>query len=171
MFKFISLRNKKGFSTVEVLATAFVFSIAMMAIGGIFARGIYLQRRATATQKIQENASFVLEYMAREIRLSNVRDQNSNCSATTLNLIHPVNGYVTYTLNGSTVVRAEGGVSNAISTNDVQFTRLYFCIAGSALGDNTPTRITILATIVDNSAKPMVTINLQTTVGSRVIAD
>lgn len=171
MFKYLKLKNKNGFSTVEVLATALVFSIAAIAIAGITAKSLQLQRRATATQKIQENATFVLEYMAREIRISSIRNQDSNCAATVLNLTHPINGAVSYNVVGGTVIRTANGLSENLSSNDIQFSRMLFCIRGSPLGDDQPTRITILTTISDRSPNTLASINLQTTVVTRVIAN
>lgn len=171
MFKHLKLKNKGGFSTIEVLATALVFSIAAVAIAGITARSLQLQRRATATQKIQENAMFILEYMAREIRISSIRNQDSNCAATVLNLTHPVNGNISYNIVNGTVIRRVNGLSENLSSNEIRFSRMFFCIRGSPLGDNQPTRITILTTISDRSPNTLASINLQTTIVTRVIAN
>lgn len=171
MFKYLNTRNNKGFSTIEVLATALVFSIAAMSIAGILARSLQLQRRANATQKIQENAIFVLEYVAREIRVSSINNQDSSCTATVLNITHPVNGDVSYSLINGSVNRVAGGITGIISSSDVEFSRLVFCVKGSPLGDDVPTRVTILATIRDRSATPITSVDLQTTIDSRVITN
>ena len=168
MFSRFKLNNNRGFTTLELLTTVFVFSLAAASIASILARSLELQRRSTVIQKIQENAMFVLESMAREIRVSAIRDQDSNCTATFLSLAHPVNGDISYSLSSGSVTRVDddGDVGN-LSSNDVEFTRLLFCITGSAVSDNMPTRITIIATIRDRSTKPIAPINLQTTIDSR----
>ena len=171
MFKYLNIRDNKGFSVIEVLATALVFSMAVTSIVGILTRSLQLQRRATATQKIQENAMFVLEYMTREIRVSSIANQDSNCTATVLNLNHPTSGSITYSLSNGSVTRTVGGVTGILSSNDIQFSGLVFCIKGSALGDNLPTRVTIIATISDRSTRPLASVALQTTIDSRNIAN
>src|SRR3990167_2313335 len=84
-----------GFTIIEVLVSAFVFSIIAIVVGGLFVQILASERRAFACQKIQENGLFIMELMSREIRVSQIENQNSsNCSATTLTIQHPVNGTV-----------------------------------------------------------------------------
>lgn len=169
MFK--RFRNNKGLSTIELLATVFVFSIIVVIVGGIVARSIHIQRRAAAAQKVQENALFILESMAKEIRVSEVRNQNSDCTATSLNITHPINGEVSYMLSGGTVRRIQGSATNIVSSSDIEFTRLLFCIRGSGLSDNLPSRVTIVASLKNKTGNEVVSADLQTTITSRVITN
>ncbi len=171
MFKYLKKISNCGFTTVELLVTLLVFSISAILIAGILARALNLNRRFSVTQTIQENALFVLEYMAREIRVSSIVNQNSNCTATSLNLDHPTNGSVSYALSNGTVVRTVGGRAGNLNSDTVEFSRLVYCISGSALGDNLPTRVTIVATIRDRSANPLASVNLQTTIDSRDLSN
>lgn len=164
---------ERGFTIVEVLVTSLIFSIIAMAISAIFIQIINLERRAFAVQKIQDNALLVLEELSRDMRVSRVSNQESpNCTATSINLIHPIKGSLVYqTING-VVQRSVGGGSYVdISSSDVNFTRMNFCILGSLVNDNQSPRISIVTSIQNRTGKEILQINLQTTVTSRDVSD
>lgn len=176
-FKFSILNSKKttaeaGFSIVEVLIASFVFSILAIEIGSIFVQVLNFERRDFAVQKIEENALLVTEEVARDIRVSNIENQESlNCSATTLTMNHPIKGVVIYRLNNGVVEKSEGGGAYAaISNSNVNFYKLNFCIKGSGINDNLTARVAILATI-QNTTGTVYPVNVETTVASRNLAD
>ncbi|OGN27387.1 MAG: hypothetical protein A2941_00885 [Candidatus Yanofskybacteria bacterium RIFCSPLOWO2_01_FULL_49_17] len=154
---------------MEVLVTSLVFSIMTVAVSGIFIQIINDERRAFAAQAIQENGQFIMELMSREIRVSKVQDQDSsNCTATTLTIVHPVNGAVTYSLTaGGVLQRAVGGVTTDLSASTVSFSRLNFCVTGSGTSDNKQPRVAILTSMRNKSGKQIITFDFQTTVSSR----
>ena len=160
--------TESGFTLVEVLITSFVFSIIVLAIGGLFVQVIGNERRAFAAQKIQDNGLFIMELMAREIRVSQITNQDSlNCSLTTLSILHPVNGTVTYSANNGGLQRTANGTTTDLSTSDIIFSRLNFCVMGSSATDNEQARVGILASIQNKTGKEILTFNLETTVSSR----
>lgn len=168
--------GERGFTLVETLITIAVFSVVVIGIGTIFVQVSAIQRRGFGAQKVQENALFVLESIAREIRVSTIpAGQNSDCVTTfadALAIIHPVNGAVSYFLTADGVVhRSVGGTSVAISSNDVKFTRLHFCGMGTSL-DKKQARIAIIATVQNNTqgTRDKVQFDLQTTVASREVS-
>ena len=163
------INNQSGFTIVEVLVTSLIFSIIAMAVTGIFVQTLSLQRRASASQKIQDNAIFVLENMSRDIRVSVVANQESpNCTANTLAIIHPVKGDVVFRLNNGVIEKSQtGGPFVAISGSDVRFARFNFCITGSLQNDNKTPRVAVLTTIENVSGRELLEVNLQTTVSSR----
>ena len=164
--------NNKGFSVVEALITIFAFSVALIVIGGIFIQSVNLQRRASAIQEIQENAMLIFEAIAREIRVSEVFFQDDNsCTLATLNIRHPINGNISYTLNNGNVTKITSNTIEFLNSDKVEFTKLVFCINGSSLGDNNPSRITIISSIKSKSRYSPSPINLQTTVTSRNIVN
>ena len=162
------LDHQKGFTLIEVLITSFVFSIIILAVGGLFVQVIGNERRAFAAQKIQDNGLYIMELLAREIRVSQITDQDStNCSRTTLSVVHPVNGTVTYSANNGGLQRTANGTVTDLSTSDINFSRLNFCVMGSSPTDNEQVRVAILASIQNRIGKEILTFNLETTVSSR----
>lgn len=176
MFKHLKLKIKNsqsGFTIVEVLVTALVFSMIGISISTIFVQVVNLQRRALATQKIQDNSLFALEVMSRDIRVSRIANQESaNCSLTTLTMTHPIKGVVIYRLNNGSIEKSEnGGVYVAMSTPSVSFSRMNFCVQGSLANDNKPPRVAILTTVENRTGREIVQISLQTSVSSRDVLD
>ena len=163
-----NLNSQKGFTIVEVLVSAFVFSIIAITVSGLFVQVLALERRAFASQKIQENGLFIMEFMSREIRVSQIQNQDSpNCTATSLTIIHPVNGTVTYLLNNNILQRIAGGFTTELSSSAVAFSRLNFCIMGSGPTDQQQARVAILTSIQNKTGREILTANLETTVTSR----
>lgn len=64
--------NKKGFTLVEMMVVLAIFSIATVVIVDIFMTASRAQRRTLAIQKIQTDAQYSLEAMAREIRMDSI---------------------------------------------------------------------------------------------------
>ena len=158
-----------GFTLIEVTVTIMVFSIMVVLIGSIFARAVELERRTVWSQRVQENATLVLESMAKEIRVSDIVNQDSSdCTATTLNITHPVNGAISYTMSGNNILR-QGAFASIINSSEVQFTRLNFCVTGSGASDNMSPKVTILMSLQSVRGTPPSSVNLQTTVTSRAI--
>jgi len=166
--KKLALNSSKGFTIIEVLVSTFVFSLIAILISGLFIQILAIQRRAFALQKIQENALFVTELLSREIRVSKIENQDSlNCTATTLNIIHPINGPVTYSLVNGALQRTAGGATSDLNSSTITFSQLNFCITGSGIGDGQQARVAIIAAIQNKTGKEILTANIQTTITSR----
>jgi len=165
--------NKNGFTVIEVLVTSLIFSIIAMGVSAIFVQIINLERRAFAVQKIQDNALLVLEEMSRDMRVSRISDQESpNCTATTITMIHPLKGTVTYRVSSGIVQRSVNGGSYVdVSGSNVDFTRMNFCILGSLNTDNQSPRVAMVTSIQNRTGREIMQINLQTTTTSRNVVD
>jgi len=162
-----------GFTLIELMVSVFMFSILMIVVESAFVSSLDMQRRAFSIQQSEENANFMLESMAKEIRVSKVSGPDSDCQispAATLNIVHPVNGNVTYSLSGTAIHRTVNGQDTIISSNTIQFTRLRFCVSGSALKDNKQPRVTILASVRSASLLQQVSIDIQTTLSQRPLS-
>ncbi len=168
MSRFKPTQHEKGFTIIEVLITALVFSIMASAVSSIFVQVINSERRVLAAQQIQENGQFILELMSREIRVSKIENQESlDCSATALTITHPVNGTVSYALSNGVLQRTASGVTTTLSSSTIRFLRLNFCIMGSGLTDTQTPRVGIIASIENSTGKDILAFQLQTMVTSR----
>lgn len=176
-FKYLNIKNTKaGFTIIELITvlalSAGVFSMA----AGIFVQAIKMQRRAFFIQKVQENLSFALETMAKEIRVSNVSTANTSCpGASSLSIVHPVNGDIIYLLSGTDLHRSlpAAGIDTVLNSAGTQVSRLNFCISGNAPNDNAQPRVTILLTVSNGQINPdnNISIDIQTTVSQRYLSD
>lgn len=173
-FKF---SKSEGFTLIEITVTIMVFSIIVVLVSSIFVRAIEIERRTVWSQRVQENATLVIESMAKEIRVSAIVNQDTpNCTtpASTLTMNHPTacGGSpcdITYTLSGTNVLRQTVSFSSFVNSTDVQFTRLNFCITGSGINDDQSPKVTILTSIRSTKGFPPSRVDLQTTVTSRDI--
>ncbi len=168
------LRISAGFTLIELLVATFIFGIIMVIVGSAFVNSINLQRRALNIQQAQENANFVLEVMAKEIRVAQINTADTSCPATpanTLNVTHPVNGTIIYSLSNGKIHRNVNGVDSKISSNTVEYTRLQFCISGTTSLDDRQPRVTIIASVKSVKTKQQATIDFQTTLSQRTLSD
>lgn len=163
-----------GFTLVEALVATLVFSIIAMAVSAFFIRSLGLQRKGIGAQKVQENALFALELMAREIRVStfqSVQDAPA-CDRTTLSILHPVNGTVTYSFDvaNQSITRTAAGTTTNLTAGDVNVTRLGFCVKGSGQ-DGYQARVGIVANFQSDvaSIQDRVDVSVQTSVSLREV--
>jgi len=167
------ISDVRGFSIVEMLTTTLIFSMLAITVGGILVESLRIQRKSFAAQNIQENVLFMLESMARDIRVSQIISNmdNSDCSRTRLDIIHPTQGTIIYYVNANGIVyrQLEGEFEAEISSSDLIFKKMNFCVLGSAdIDDTIQTRVTIITTVADKS-EPNQEINVQTTVTARYV--
>lgn len=167
-------KYEAGFSLFETLVTILIFSLIFMIIGGAFVSSLAIQRRAFNLQAIEENVNFAMEAMAKEIRVSDIRSQDTSCPsapASTITAIHPVNGTVIYSLNGTAIQRSVNGVASNITSNTIEVTRFNFCISGSTVDDRQQPRITIITSVRSAKLSQRTTIDVQTTLSQRLLSN
>ncbi len=176
----MTLKSRQlGFSLVEMLVATTVFTFVAASTSSLFVTALDLQRRAIGIQKIQENAQFALESIAREVRVSIVTSPDASCDpidpvgTRTLTIEHPTNGTVTYEYDTTTdiaVITRDAGGSGPlpITSSDVNFTFFAFCVTGSG-DDDIQTRVTMPMTIESMAGRPSTRakVSLQTTIVSR----
>lgn len=159
--------SQRGFGIVEVITATFVFSIISIIVATNFVNILNLQRRGFGAQKIQEEALFAVETMAREIRVSQVQSPDDlNCTLTSLIIDHPINGPTTYSISGGIISKTVSGNTFPITSVKINFSRLNFCVRGSGVDDEQP-RVTIVASVQTASGQEDLQFDLQTTISSR----
>jgi prepilin-type N-terminal cleavage/methylation domain-containing protein len=167
-------RRQAGFSLIELLVAATVFTFVAAGVSGLFVAALNLQRRAANIQKVEENAQFAMESIAREVRVSVVTSGDTACDpldpidTRTLVIEHPVNGTVTYqydTLGGRGALTRNG---QPLTSDDVNVTDFAFCVSGSA-ADGRQTRVTMPMTLESGTGRSDIraVTSLQTSVVSR----
>lgn len=169
-----SSASNAGFTLVEVMVAFLIFSIILTIFSSVFLSSSQIQKRAFNIQQAEENANYILESMAKEIRVSRISGPDTNCPsspAASLSMTHPVNGNIVYSLSGTSVQRTVNGTATTISSNTVDFTRLQFCILGTPIGDQKQPRVTILASIRSKKTQQQTSVDIQTVVSQRFLSD
>lgn len=163
---------KNGFTLIELLVSIFIFAIVSVLIGSVFLQTLNLQRRALLIQQAEEDIVFVLEAMAREIRVSKICSQSGQCATSSvLDIDHPVNGQIQYNLAGNQIHRVDDGVDTILSSLAVKFTKLEFRVSGTANNDDRQPRVTIIVFANASSTTLQSEIKAQTTVSQRFLSD
>ena len=73
----IGIKNKSGFSLMEVIVSVALFSIIVLSSTEIFSLVIKGQREAIANQNVQESLKYFFEVTGKEIRMA--RRDNGKC--------------------------------------------------------------------------------------------
>jgi type II secretory pathway pseudopilin PulG len=184
--------NKSGFTLIEAITSTFIFSILIIIISAVFALFINSQRKAFNIQQVVENSNYILESMAKEIRMaSGFVNTFDGCTSadTILGIRHPtnpdpsvINGSIEYSWdqdNGTLhrILKGDDASGNPIqldtilNTSSVKFTRFKFCKNGLASGDDLQPRITIVATVSSLESSQQATFDIQTTISPRNLLD
>ncbi len=92
----IMIRKKlKGLSLIEVITSIGVFSLMMVTIAGIFGSSISSSRANRVVERNLENAQFVMNEMAKELRTSTIVDTTFSSGSNTF-ASHGVNNHIRF---------------------------------------------------------------------------
>lgn len=155
-------RKRGGFTIVELLVSTGLFVILVSLASSSFIQALRTQRIVTNLSISMNDASFVIEQIAREVRVG----FNFNGGGSTFNFTNPGGYSVSYSLSGTGIWRCEGGSCDIITSPDVKIDNLGFILQGNAPGDGEPPRVTILISIVGEKE---IKVHLQTTISSRIL--
>lgn len=185
---FIKFKNdkskdtEKGFSLVEMLVSTFVFSIMIGTIAGLFISGVQGQRSILAQQKVIDEASYIMEYMSRALRMGE-KNGNSFCggsgdnyspsgdSMTFRNVLEEDSSgdpeCQTFSLSGGKLMRQVDGIDVALTSDKIEVVDLNFVVSGDILGEQPMVTISMQVKGVGARPEQQKIINLQTTVSQR----
>ncbi len=149
----------KGFTLIELLVAMAVFILVVMAIAGIFVSVVNAQRKAIAIQKIQEASRFMLESMAKEVRMSVLNSDTGSG----INITNSDGITLSYALSGGKVDRA----GQQISPDNIEIINGSFSVIRSISPE--VVKITIVMPIrgVGTTIDAQTVLNLETTVAQR----
>jgi len=155
-------KSLTGFTLIELLVGVAVFALVITIALSLFMSALRSQRKSIAIQNVQDNARYLFSFMAKEIRMSQLNAVDGEI--TQINIIHPVNGSVTYSFNGTQILRN----GQSINSDEVQIDGRFF-IDGKAAGDNQQPRVTLVmeVTNIGTKAEEQAEIKLQTTLSQR----
>lgn len=164
--------QEKGFTLIELLVSVSLFAVFVTISTGLFLMSIQGERKIFSFQSVQDNSRYVMEYMAREIRMG----KNYLVSGTsTLTFTNQKSETVIYCIVNNVIKRAvntspcSSTGSNLTSSEVVVVNSLEFLMSGGSAGDYKQPRITIIIKARSAGTTPSVesTLNLQTTVSAR----
>lgn len=165
-----------GFTLIELLVAMAIFSVVVVVAVDIFLMGLGGAQRIFGSQAVQEGGRFIMESMAKEVRMSRV---NSLDGVAYLSLPNGVSGpYASLNItnaHGQTLDYVFDGASQQVrrageilSSNDIEATGKFYLTKSGSL----QSRVTVVLNLINKSARAgqRAAINLQTTVSSREYA-
>ncbi len=161
--------KEKGFTMVELLVAMSLFVVFVVISSGSFVRALRTQRAIVSLIAANDNASLVIEQMAREIRTGS----NFSLSGNVLVFVNAYNISVTYRLDSETnaIERSEEGNDfKPITAANVKINKLNFYLLGQLDGDGYPPRVTISLSVSPNIPTIQnVSTNFETTISARTL--
>lgn len=151
--------TKKGFTLIEIIVAAALFSLISLAITNLFISAIKGQRQITSLQAVQENGRYLMESISKEIRTSQIVSNDG--MATNLQIKNADGENIEYVFSNKQITR-NGEILN--SENIETDGRFYI------KKTNSQPRATVVMVLNYKSNKPEqnIKINLETTMSSRV---
>jgi len=165
-------RLRGGFTLIELLVAMTIFLTVVTVSTEIFMMSMGGAKRLFGRQDTLDSARYIMESMAKEIRMSTVlTGANSPNGSLTLDIRNPKlrPQDIHYVFSGSTLTRRQGGGA-AVQLNpaEVQINKGSFIVNKLGTTLQQP-RVTIIMTVTNVTTVPaqVVQINLQTTISSR----
>ncbi|MBZ9572492.1 prepilin-type N-terminal cleavage/methylation domain-containing protein [Patescibacteria group bacterium] len=174
---------RKGFTLIEIIVAVAIFALIVGTISGLFVSAIQSQRRILATQEILNQASYVMEYMGRALRMAKKELNTPPISCLSrygLNYETTANGlkFIDYNdvcteffLDAGLLKKTAEGVTLPLTSTDLQVNSLKFNLLGADQppADNLQPRVTIFLEIETKRSVPGLPpkILIQTSVSQR----
>jgi Tfp pilus assembly protein PilW len=158
--------NNNGFTLVEIIVAMSIFIVVISVVVSLFAMGLRGQRKVITLQNAQENARFLLGFIAKELRMSQI----NSVTATSLDITRADGTNVIYLFDDieKQIERDDGSGSGSINSDEVLVTGSFYGL-GLGSGDNQQPRITIVMKVETTGTKPeeRAEISVQTTLCQR----
>lgn len=121
-------KNEKGFTLVELLVSAAIFSILILSATGIFVKIMNVQKKALAIQEVQDNISYTMEMISKEIRMMS-EITTKNTASDTLVFKNSKDKAIIYSLDSGQLQRSiDGGANQVITSSNVNVSELTFYV-------------------------------------------
>ena len=157
--KFKTKNFQSGFTLIEAVVATALFAFVVSSILGVYVSTIQLDRKTRAQRSVAQNARFITDFFAKEVRNGVIDYSGSTCtnSATTFCLINQGSLSEKFTWNGAdTLVLNKNGSTTNLNTSSAKVTKLTFWVAPagnpytSAKTYNEQPHVTIILELTSN---------------------
>lgn len=156
-------KSKGGFTITELIVAVAVFALVITAAVSLLTMAVRTQRRALAIQDVQDNGRYLMGFIAKEVRMSEIN--NSDGQATVLSITHPDSGDISYSFTGTQITRN----GDTINSDEVEVEGKFYVDGRAPGGDDEQARVTIVMKVKTTGAKTeeRTEADLQTTLSQR----
>ena len=166
------IKNKKGFTLIELLVAAAIFSILILAATGVFIKTMNVQKKALAIQEVQDNISYTMEMISKEIRMmSEITTDNKPNGTPELQFKNSKDQDIVYSLDSGQLMRSVDGNDQSITSESVDVTELTFYVNDWDLTNDPKSQPTVTVNMVmeiSDGAFGKASARLQTTLSGRI---
>jgi len=158
-----------GFTLIELLVAITIFLVVMTIAAEIFMMGMGGAKRLYGRQNALDSARFIMESMAKEIRMSTITSASGDLTTLDIKSSKLSPSGIHYVFAANSITRQQDGSSVvALNPSEVQITGVHFIVGKYGTTLQQP-RVTIIMKVRNVTAVPdqQVEINLQTTISSR----
>jgi len=154
--------DSQGFSLIELLVAMATFAVVVVTITDIFLMGLGGSRKIFGRQNIQESGRFIMESMAKEIRMSKINTAAG--SSNVLNITNPKSQTFNYSFDNASKIISRNG--EPLNSSEVELTGVFYIKKDNATSQP---RVTIVMILKNRTSKvaEQSEIDLQTTISSR----
>jgi len=164
MNKFWKNFNNSGLTLVELLVAVSIFAIVALAATSIFIKVMNVQKKAFAIQEVQDNISYAMGMISKEIRMMSEITTKDTVS-TTLNFKNSKEEDVVYNLSNGQLLRN----GKPITSSKVTVEELKFYVNDWDITNGPQPRITInMVMKISDSNLGGTKMRLQTTLTGRI---
>lgn len=164
--KGFALSRAEGFTMAETLISVGLFVVVMSATSSAFLIGIRTQRQIIASLNANDNISYAMEVMARDIRMG--KTFTPTAAEDSLSFTNYKNEAVTYFLDNEALSRTIGNAaSETLTSSNVKVSKAIFHVTGERRFDSQQVRITIVLTISSKYGGQEIITNLETSISPR----
>jgi len=154
-------KQTKGFTLVELIVGVAIFSLVILIAVSLLTTALRVQRKSIAIQNVQDNSRYLMGFIAKEIRMSEIKTGDG--PSADLSIYHLDHGDIIYTFTGTQITRN----GDAISSDEVKVQGTFY-VDGRGSDDDQP-RVTIVMKVRTTGGKveEQAEMNLQTTLSQR----
>ena len=172
------MKSQNGFTLIEAIVATSLFAFVISSVIGVYIATTQLDRKARSSRAVSQNARFILEHLAKEIRNGMIYYPGypGGIANTTLSLQNQANEVEYYYISGTNLILEKNGATTNLNSAAVKVTKLNFLIAPAgnpyttARTYNEQPRVTIILELTSNygsATTDVVKLNLQDTFTTR----
>ena len=165
---------------IELLVSAFIFSLVVGAVIGIFVTALETQRKILARQEILSQVGYALEYMSKSLRMakkdianppfcldSTGSNYETNPSNDEITFIDYHGQCVTFSISGGKIMKeSDSGTPEELTSGKIFINQFKINLSGQEQTDNLQPSVTIFLD-ASSTRDSSVGIKIQTTVSQR----
>jgi Tfp pilus assembly protein PilW len=127
----VKTKKQKGFTIIEAVVATGVFAVVVSSSLGVYLATVRLDSKSRAERTVQQNARFIMDFIAKEVRNGSINYAGSN-DTDTLSIINQQNEPVVINWNGASdpnlSITKTGVGSTILNSNEVRITNAAFYV-------------------------------------------